>query len=73
MIVIERRRFLVAASALVVAPLVAQAQREKRTVRVAAILTTSPVAEMAGPDPQHPMIGAFVREQIGRASCRERV
>ena len=62
MVVIERRRFLVAVSAIVVAPLAAQAQPEKRTVRVAAILTTSPVAEMAGPDPQHPMIRAFVRE-----------
>lgn len=59
---IERRQFLVTASALVVAPLVAKAQRAKKTYRVAAILTTSPVAEMTGPDPEHPMIKAFVHE-----------
>jgi len=59
---IERRQFLVAAAGLVVAPLTAQAQRAKRTYRVAAVLTTSPIAEMTGPEPEHPLIRAFVRE-----------
>lgn len=62
MSLIERRRFLSAVSALAVAPLAAWAQRAKKTVRVAAILTTSPVAEMAGADPKHPMIRSFVHE-----------
>lgn len=62
MSLIERRHFLSALSALVVAPMPAWAQRAKTTVRVAAILTTSPVAEMAGADPKHPMIRGFVHE-----------
>lgn len=59
---IERRQFLTSASALLIAPLVARAQPTKKVVRVAAILTTSPVAEMVGPDPKHPMIRNFVHE-----------
>ena len=56
-----RRKFLIASGALLAAQL-AHAQRAQKTYRVAAILTTSPVAEMAGPDPAHPMIRGFVHE-----------
>jgi len=54
-------RALLAAGALGVA-LLAAAQDAQRPYRVAAILTTSPVAEMAGPDPDHPTIRGFVHE-----------
>ena len=57
----DRRRFLCGAGALLVAPL-ARAQQAGRKYRVAAILTTSPVTEMAGQDPEHPMVRGFVHE-----------
>lgn len=51
---VRRRQFLTAAGALLLTPL-ARAQQPGRTYRVAMVLATSPVAEMAGPDPeQHP-------------------
>jgi len=59
---VRRRQFLIVAGALFAAPLGAQAQRVERTYRVAAVLTTSPIAEMAGPEPTHPMINGFFRE-----------
>jgi ABC-type uncharacterized transport system substrate-binding protein len=39
----------------------AGAQQAARVVRVGLILTTSPLAEMSGPDPLHPLVKTFVR------------
>ena len=59
----RRRIFLAAAVAqLLAAPLTAEAQPAEKMHRVAFILTTSPAAEMAGPEPAHPIVLAFVRE-----------
>ncbi len=56
----ERRNFLVMISGgLLAAPLAAEAQTPK-VYRVALIFTTSPVSEMAGPEPVHPLAKAFV-------------
>ena len=49
----KRRQLLVAAGALLAKPL-ARAQQPGRTYRVVMVLSTSPVAEMQGPDPVHP-------------------
>ncbi len=57
-----RRQFLMAASALLAAPRTARAQRAEKMHRVAWVLTVSPVAELAGPDPAHPITRAFVHE-----------
>jgi len=45
---------------LTISPLVTQAQQVGTVHRVGLIATTSPVSEMAGPEPIHPSIGAFV-------------
>jgi putative tryptophan/tyrosine transport system substrate-binding protein len=42
-------------------PLAAHAQPAGKVARVALILTTSPVSEMTGPEPIHPLVRAFVR------------
>jgi putative tryptophan/tyrosine transport system substrate-binding protein len=47
--------------AAVVWPLVARAQQTGRLYRVALVFTTSPVGEMAGPDPVHPLARSFVQ------------
>lgn len=59
---VRRRRFLIATGALLAVPFRAEAQRGDKTHRVAFILTTSPVSEMAGPEPAHPIVRAFLRE-----------
>jgi putative ABC transport system substrate-binding protein len=61
--VIDRRRFLLTslAGALVV-PLGAGAHQAARIGRVAYVNTTSPVSEMAGPQPSHPFTGYLLRE-----------
>jgi putative ABC transport system substrate-binding protein len=46
--------------AALAAPVAAEAQTGK-VYRVALIFTTSPVSEMAGPEPTHPAARAFVR------------
>ena len=58
---IARRAFLIAAGGLVVAPL-ASAQQPGRTYRVAIVLAVSPLAEMAGPDPIHPLTRVILHE-----------
>lgn len=58
----NRRDTVAALLALGAAPLVAEAQRAEAMHRVAFILTTSPAAEMAGPEPAHPITRAFVHE-----------
>jgi len=57
----RRREFLAFAAGALAAPL-AGAQAGTRIHRVAVIFTTSPLAEMAGPNPAHPTLRAFVRE-----------
>jgi putative ABC transport system substrate-binding protein len=52
---------LVATGALLAAPL-ARAQQPGRTYRVAYVATTSPLSEMAGPDPEHPLVRGILRE-----------
>jgi len=42
------------------APLAAAGQQAGRVHRVGVILTTSPVAEMSGPEPVHPLMNTFV-------------
>jgi putative ABC transport system substrate-binding protein len=59
-----RRRFLSYAAALLAAPL-ARAQATKHVRRVAFVLSHSPVGEMAGVEPAHPIFRAFVRELAG--------
>lgn len=56
-----RRRFLLGAGGLVAASLV-RAKPGDRTYRVAWVLTTSPIEELKGPDPAHPITRAFVHE-----------
>ncbi len=58
---IRRRQFLIAAGTLLATPL-AYAQREDKKRRVAFVLAASPVAEMAGPEPAHPGVRAFLHE-----------
>jgi len=58
---LNRRRFLIAAGALAVAP-AAYTQPRKKAYRIAVVLTTSPIAEMLGPEPAHPRVRAFIRE-----------
>jgi len=57
----ERRRFLVATGALAAAPR-AHARRPTPPYRVAWVLLVSPIAELKGPDPAHPITRAFVHE-----------
>jgi putative ABC transport system substrate-binding protein len=52
---------LIAAGALIVAPL-ARAQPTARSYRVAIVLATSPLSEMAGPDPIHPPTRVILHE-----------
>ncbi len=56
-----RRAFLVAICVLPLGRL-AWAQPAKPMYRIGVVLTTSPVAEMLGPEPAHPRLRAFVRE-----------
>ena len=59
-----RRQFLAFAGTLLAAPHV-RAEPAKRMHRVAFILSHSPLGEMAGPEPAHPIFRAFVRELAG--------
>jgi putative ABC transport system substrate-binding protein len=54
----NRRRAIVALVTLVGAPRAAHAQQGHR---VALVLSSSPVATMMGPDPQHPFVRAFLQ------------
>jgi len=58
---VARRRFLISAGVLLAAPRV-WAQRATEVNRVAIVLTTSPIAEMAGPKPTHPLTNAILDE-----------
>ena len=58
---LNRRRFLSAVGALLLAR-DAYSQPRKKVHRIGVVLTTSPIAEMLGPEPAHPRIRAFIRE-----------
>jgi len=62
---IRRRHLLIAAGTLLAAPL-ARAQSAGRARRVAFVNTTSPLAEMTGPEPEHPPFRAFLDELRAR-------
>jgi len=54
--VINRRRFLLTSLAgALAAPVGAETQQTAKVARVAYVVTTSPVSEMTGPDPRHPL------------------
>src|SRR5262249_23121865 len=57
----NRRAFVTGLGAMLAAPLGAGAQRVGKVYRVGIIASTSPVSEMAGPEPVHPSIRAFVQ------------
>jgi ABC-type uncharacterized transport system substrate-binding protein len=54
------RRVFLGTLGLLAAPLSAEAQQVGRVYRVGIIASTSPLSEMAGPEPVHPSIRAFV-------------
>jgi putative ABC transport system substrate-binding protein len=62
---VRRRQILVAAGALLVSRF-ARSQVAGRARRVAFVLTTSPLAEMAGPEPAHRPFRAFLHELRAR-------
>lgn len=58
---VHRRRFMVATAALLAGRL-SRAQQAGRTYRVAIVLTTTRLAELAGPNPEHPLTRAILHE-----------
>jgi putative ABC transport system substrate-binding protein len=59
---IARRTFLAGTGAvLLAAPLAAEGQQAAKVYRVGLIAAATPVSEMAGPEPAHPLVRAFVQ------------
>ncbi len=67
----KRREFVALIGGVFTAPF-AYAQREDRPYRVAFVLAASPVAQMASPEPTHPIVRAFLHEMrsLGYAEGR---
>src|SRR6059036_4259447 len=51
---------LILAVAILIAPLVGEAQQAGKVYRIGLVFSASPVSEMVGPDPPHPHARAFV-------------
>jgi putative ABC transport system substrate-binding protein len=58
----DRRAFIsMVGGSILVAPLAGEAQQPGKTYRVGLIFSTSPVSEMAGPEPVNPMAKTFLQ------------
>jgi putative ABC transport system substrate-binding protein len=57
---------------VIAAPVAAGAQQTAKVARVAIVFTTSPVSEMTGPEPIHPLAKAFVQSLRALGYVEER-